>query len=138
MSIRSAKPAWARRARALCWLGLAALLSGCARVERAGLPAGFSKAAVVDVALGGQAQAGSLRIGLGYVRRASAKNVSGAARVLEAGLWIYVRGEPSENRRAALRAGESVQAGPDEIFIERVKSGPDASVRLACRAGKAG
>ncbi|MDE1976484.1 MAG: hypothetical protein KGL04_06055 [Elusimicrobia bacterium] len=133
MSTRSAKPAAGPRAQALFWLGAAALLAGCARVERAALPAGFSKAGVVDVGLGGQAQAGSLRVGLGYVHRVPPKDVSGAARSLEAGLWIYARGESSKNRAAPLRAGESAQAGDETIFIERVQSGPGASVRLAWR-----
>ncbi len=136
MSTRSVRAAWPRRAAGawtLCGLGLASLLAGCARVERAALPAGFAQAGTVEVRLGGQAPAGALRIGLGYVHASSPKPVSGAARILEAGLWIYVRGKPSENRKADVRAGESVQAGSETIFVERVESGPGASVRLAWR-----
>ena len=109
-------------------MGMAA---GCGRVERAEPGGDIRPGDIVEIQEGTQAESGDLRIGLGYVRRTPPVEVLGASRRLEAGLWIYVREDSSRNLTVSARAGQRVPVGSSAIFVEEVRAGPRAAVRLA-------
>lgn len=131
MSIRSASKAALREAPPLCCLFLIALAAGCGRVEHAALPSNMGSAKIVEIRENTQAQEGNLRIGLGYVRVSAAMDVAGSPRTLEAGLWIYVRKDPSKNKAASVRAGQLILVGATSLFVEEVRGGSPGAVRLA-------
>ena len=123
----------ALRARPLCLLLLSAIVTGCGRVEqveRAAPPPDALTSDIVDVPVGAQASMGDLRIALGYVRKSVPVDVSGTRRNLEAGLWIYVREDPSKNAVVSVWAGQRVSAGAAVIFVEEVRGGRNAAVHL--------
>ena len=118
------------RARPLRWLLLLAVAAGCGRVERAALPRDSLPGDTVEIPVSTQAQMGNLRIGLGYVRKSAPVDVAGAQRNLEAGLWIYVREDPSKNTAVSVWAGQRISVGATTIFVEEVRGGRRAAVHL--------
>ncbi|MDE2290528.1 MAG: hypothetical protein KGL53_00490 [Elusimicrobia bacterium] len=109
----------------LLLLPLLALAAGCRRVERAAPPLG-RPLGVVRVVKGGQGQVGDLRIGLAYVRKGEPVLLGGSMRTLEAGLWVFVRGDEASDAKADLRAGQSVDAAKWRVFVEELEDGAGA------------
>lgn len=114
----------------MCWLWLLALAAGCNQVERAALLVATGPSEVVEIPVNAQGEAGNLRIGLGYVRKSSPVDVSGTPRSLEAGLWIYVREDSSKDLKISVRAGQRISVGTATIFVEEIRGGRRAAVRL--------
>ena len=108
--------------------------AACTPVERAMVPADAG-GELVEIEANAQATVEGLRIGLGYVRKADAAASGGAAgRGLVAGLWLYFRDEPGKNQSLDASAGQRISAAGYSIFVEELRGGRKASVRLRVQA----
>lgn len=86
---------------------------------------------VLYVRDGTQAQIGDLRIGLGSVKPGSYVDESGKPKpALLAGLWIYFRGDKKKNKVVDVHAGETVKVDRYALYVEELRTGAEASVRL--------
>lgn len=109
-------------------------VGGC-RQNQAGrvlVPPDFMHSDSVPIQLDTQATVhDEIRIGLGFVSKEDFIDVQGRAKNgLVAGLWIYVRGDSSQDQVIKVHVGQRLNAAEYRFFVEAIEGGKAPSILL--------
>ena len=108
---------------------LCAFAAGCTPIDT--VPATFGGGELVEIKQGTTANFGVLRIGLVNVGKSDYTNDAGEKKHgLVAGLWLFIKGNPSQEKRFDVYAGQTVKMNKYSVYVQEIRGGLKGSVVL--------
>lgn len=105
-----------------------AFAAGCAQIDTA--PA-FGDGESIEIRRGATAGFDGLRMGLGNVSKSDYADEAGEKKHgLVAALWLFISGNPRQEKRFDVYAGQNVRMGEYSVYVQEIRGGLKGSVLL--------